>query len=276
MTKIHILQTGYTVVSPAVPNRTEGRSKFAYTGLFQSRKKRIQLPVKCFLVETDNKKVLIDTGWSSNCIKHPIKSIGFKLWFASEPVLTENETLESWFKQIGVSAEDLDAVILTHLDVDHASGLQDIKKAKLFYISEEEYNASRSGNLRYNKKLWKNICFELLKMSDDNNAPFGKSCDLFANGKIIVYLTPGHTNGELSIKVSDGEKFALITGDNGYNANSWNDLTLPGPVFDIESTKKSLAWVKLMQDNENCVGIYCAHDTAIEPQTVTIESVCVH
>lgn len=62
--KIYTLQTGSTLVSSAVPDRSSHRWTYAYTGLLQRRKKRICVPVKAFLVENQGHRVLIDTGWS--------------------------------------------------------------------------------------------------------------------------------------------------------------------------------------------------------------------
>ncbi len=59
---VHVIQTGSTLVSPAVPNRSVKKFEYAYTGLFQSRKDRISVPVKAFLVEVNGKKLLIDCG----------------------------------------------------------------------------------------------------------------------------------------------------------------------------------------------------------------------
>ncbi len=48
---VQTIQTGSTIVSSAVPDRSTYRNPYAYTGLFQNRKKRIEVPVKCFYVE---------------------------------------------------------------------------------------------------------------------------------------------------------------------------------------------------------------------------------
>lgn len=79
---MHVLQTGSTLVSSAVPDRSSHRWSLAYTTLFQRRGKRICVPVKAFLVETAGHTVLVDTGWSEECVSHPLRHLGFGLWFA--------------------------------------------------------------------------------------------------------------------------------------------------------------------------------------------------
>ncbi len=69
---MQVFQTGSTLVSSAVPDRSSHKWKYAYSDLFQRRIRRIIVPVKCFLVETEGHRVLIDTGWSAVCASHPV------------------------------------------------------------------------------------------------------------------------------------------------------------------------------------------------------------
>ena len=61
MAEIDVLQTGKMLVSSAVHNRDSKSGKFAYTGLFQSKKGRNEVPVKAFLIRINGKNVLVDT-----------------------------------------------------------------------------------------------------------------------------------------------------------------------------------------------------------------------
>lgn len=262
MAEIVPLPTGGTLVPPAVPNRSSRINPLAYTGLFESRKDRIEVPVKAFLVFASGHTVLVDTGWSKAVCTDAKGHLGFGLWFASEPVMKEEEAAISRLKKMGLSPSDLDAVILTHMDSDHTSGLQDIKGARAFYATKEEIEAAGKPNPRYNKKFWKDIEIQPLNMEKDVQAPFGLSCDLFGDGSIVVYETPGHTAGSCVVKVTDEKsgKYVLITGDDGYNKNSWEKLNLPGPMADKEQMLKALKWVAAQRKSPDCVGVYAAHD----------------
>lgn len=270
MTKVHVLRTGYTLVSPAVPDRSCRKSSFAYTGLSEKRNERIKVPVKCFLLEINGRKVLVDTGWGKACIAHPIFSIGFGLWFASEPVLSKEETLGSWFAQLHIRPCDLDAVVLTHMDVDHISGLMDVADAQHIYTTKDEWKHAQTCDVRYNRRLWKGLPIEFLSMSADAHAPFCKSCDLFGDGSIRVVFTPGHSAGSVAVVVYSGERFAVIAGDDGYNADSWDKLLLPGPMYNADDMLRSLQWVREMREAENCVGVFAAHDPAVAPGEYTV------
>jgi N-acyl homoserine lactone hydrolase len=257
---IRVLQTGSTLVSSAVPDRTSHRWSMAYTDLFQDRRKRISVPVKAFLIENAGHRVLIDTGWSEECATHPIRHLGFGLWFASEPVLTKGETVPAQLQKLGLTPEDIDAVILTHLDCDHVSGLIPVRKAKHIYCSKEEWDHAHTKDVRYNPKFWEGVQMEMLPMQDDSEAPFGKSCDVFGDGSCRAVLTPGHSEGSVAVLAKGKTGYAAFVGDDSYNRRSWEDLKLPGPIYNKGDMKKTLRWVQKLSRDPDCIGVYAAHD----------------
>ena len=74
---IRTIQTGWTLVSSGVPNRDSHRWKKAYTGLFQRRRSRIKVPVKCFYVTVGEHRLLIDAVWSREVVGHGLRHLGF-------------------------------------------------------------------------------------------------------------------------------------------------------------------------------------------------------
>lgn len=257
---ITVLQTGSTLVSRAVPNRASLRSPYAYTGLFQRRKNRIEVPVKAFLVETKDHRILIDAGWGSECLTHPIKHLGFGLWFASEPVCTKEDPVIVQLKKWGISISSIEALLCTHLDCDHVSGLHDLKEIPHIFTTREEWLQSQKRDVRYRSSFWKDLNMEIIPMEEDLNAPFGKSFDLFGDGQVKCVFTPGHSAGSMAI-ICQGEKgYAAFVGDDSYNEASWQRCLLPGPLYDQNAMEKTLKWVKTLSTDEHCLGIYAAHD----------------
>lgn len=253
MMQIQTIQTGSTKVSSAVPNRATHRWAYAYTGLFQCRKNRIEVPVKCFYVTVGGHHLLIDTGWSKLVRTKPLKHLGFGLWFASEPVLGEGEAA---CEQL--ADKPIDAILMTHLDCDHISGLFDFTGIDT-YASAEEIIYAKRNRLRYGG-LDKSYAFRTIDFATDETAPFGKSCDLFGDGMVIAYLTPTHSAGSVIYKLQDSDRFALIVGDNGYSHASWRQGLLPGPLYNADNMRKCLAWLKEQEQQPDCLGIFCAHN----------------
>lgn len=253
MAYIETIRTGCTLVSPAVPDRSTKRFSLAYTGLFQKRSSRIRVPVKCFYVEVANHHFLVDAGWSREVVSHPLRQLGFGLWFASEPVMREEEAAVNQLR-----GRRIDAILMTHLDCDHVCGLTDFSGIPV-YASGEEIAYAKRKRIRYGR-LPECHEYRRLPFREDSSAPFGKSADVFGDGSVIAYLTPTHSAGSVIYKVSEGERFALIVGDNGYKEDSWKKGLLPGPLYNASNMKKCLAWINSQSLLHSCIGIYCAHD----------------
>lgn len=265
MASVTVLQTGSTLVSPAVPNRGARSNPLAYTGLMQRRSQRIEVPVKCFLVDVAGRKTLIDTGWSAQDADHGLRHLGFGLWFASEPVMERSEAVPAQLERLGLAVDDLDAVAFTHLDCDHVGGADGIAQARRVLVSREELEGAHGP--RYNKRLWKGVDFEHLAMATDPDAPFGCSCDVYGDGSLTAYLVPGHSAGSVVYVARNAQtgRTAAIVGDTGYNEASWHDLNLPGPVYNKENMYRALAWVRDLRLNPTCIGAFVAHDPAVPP-----------
>ena len=73
---------------------------------------RISLETNCLLIETETQKILVDTGYGSKLPEKRLEQI------AGE---TGNPIVEN-LSQNGVTPEQIDLVIFSHLHFDHASG----------------------------------------------------------------------------------------------------------------------------------------------------------
>ncbi|MGI6110169.1 MAG: N-acyl homoserine lactonase family protein [Eubacteriaceae bacterium] len=262
MIKVYPLRNGDTVVDKTVPIRDLSKNPIAFTGLFRSKKDRIRLPVRSFLIETPKGKILVDTGWDEDVRTHPIEHETFPLWYASKPELPAGQSVTEELNAMGLKPEDIDDVIMTHMDVDHASGLQRVKNAKRILASKEELEAVHSADVRYTDKFSKGIKIEPIPFVQTGKGPTGQSWDVFEDGTVEVYLAPGHSRGSVILKISNTEtrKFILIVGDSGYMEESWKKGRLPGPVYDKEKLLKVLAWIREQSEDPDCAGVFATHD----------------
>jgi N-acyl homoserine lactone hydrolase len=252
MMKIETIQTGWTLVSSSVPDRSSHKWKMAYSRLFQSKNSRIKVPVKCFYVIVKNHAFLVDAGWSEQVVGNAKKHLGFGLNFASEPVMLREEAAK-----YQLTGKRIDCIMMTHLDCDHVSGVHDFMDNKVI-CSREEYAYAQKNHIRYGKLL-NGLKFEYINFTNDDNAPFGKSSDIFGDGSVIAYLTPTHSAGSVIYKIEEDQKYYLVVGDNGYMKESWEKGIIPGPLYDADNMLKCLAWIKEKSNEPECLGIFCAH-----------------
>ncbi|MDJ1121933.1 MBL fold metallo-hydrolase [Olsenella sp. YH-ols2217] len=268
MASVRVIQTGGVLVSPAVPDRGSRSNPLAYTGLFQSRKNRIEVPVKCFLVSNAGHLTLVDAGWSARDAHDAVKHMGFPLWFSSEPVLAEKDAADRQLEALGIKPQDLDAIVMTHLDCDHAAGLDAFTEVIRVLVAPQELEAAAAPlDPRYNPGLWDGIQFETVQWVFDDKAPFRQSADLYGDGSLVAYCVPGHSKGSLVLIATDAATgdFVVFTGDTGYEQKSWDELMLPGVQTDARALREGLAWIQSLRTDPHCVGTFAAHDPAVKP-----------
>lgn len=268
--KIHVLHTGEVGVDPAVPFRDVSRNPLAYTGLFRSPKRRIWLPVSAYLIEHPKGLVLVDTGWHRDVRVNQKKHMSWPLNLASKARLPVGEAIDEQLATLGIKPRDLDYVFLSHMDVDHVSGVQLVKEAKHILTSQEELQAAMKGEMRYAKRLWKDANIQPFEMKASSYGPFGKSYDVFGDETVLLVSVAGHSKGTSATLIQNNGKFVLLTADCGYAKSSWESLRLPGPVSNKEKMITTLKWVRDMSRKEGCVEILATHDPEIKPHTIVL------
>lgn len=98
----------------------------------------LEMVLVCYLVETnDGKRILIDSGFPADVPK-PAEA---------PPPQNEKSVLEH-LAYLGLQPNDIDIVIATHFDVDHA-GYHDSFKNAEFIVQREHYELARSGHPRF-------------------------------------------------------------------------------------------------------------------------------
>lgn len=277
--KVHILHCGSILVSDAVPYGGGVTLKNAAHGVFEKSAVRTELPVSAYLIEHPKGLVLVDTGWSreispdgrfdakaSNALL-PSYLTGFY-----HPWVEKGKTVAEQLDAMGIKPEDLHTVLLTHLDADHTCGLKSLKGAPRFLVSQEEYwwTCRTAYKARQPKKLWEGVDLETFWFKGTGIGPLWWSYDLFDDGSINLVCLPGHTDGQVAVKIENNGKFIILASDAAFSARSYEEMLLPGFGFNDVAMKKSLKWLKEESEKPECMGIFANHDPSVEPQTIIL------
>jgi N-acyl homoserine lactone hydrolase len=191
---------------------------------------RIHLPIYVFYLSGGNKHILVDTGLEDFVTPQGVEELyGFK-------VLSFEEALE----QVGITPEDVDLVIQTHLHNDHCENTYKCTKAKVV-VQQLEYDFAMNPHPidhRYFPDLLEGLDFEFIQ--GDREIEPG----------LEVILTPGHTPGGQSVVVNTTAGRAVITGFccNDKNFPSNGPVCAPGVHLDAIQALESAQRAKDLAD----------------------------
>lgn len=218
--------------------------------------KPFEVPVLFFLIQHNDKNILFDTGCALEVSKNPEKHWGniVNTYF---PFMTEEQYVINQLKNISINPEDIDYVILSHLHLDHAGGVGSFPNAvHIVHKKEVEW----AFNLECPQKsayimqdIDKNIKWYQLENG------FEEVYDLFKDGIIEIFSTPGHTPGHLSLLINlQNSKPMFLTSDSCYTKENLCDNVPPGLAWDVESSTKTLNWIRELRSKN--VEIVAGHD----------------
>ena len=160
MMKIHILHTGEVRVSPYLPFGGDNCSLLKASGMTTPKKDWIWLPVSVYLIEHPKGRILVDTGWhrdmSPNGVydkKAQIKSLGsWILYHVNQGRIANGQAVDEQLATMGIKPGDLDYVLLTHLDCDHANGIVQVKIQTLVDHAKKKSWPPQRWRAAYNKR----------------------------------------------------------------------------------------------------------------------------
>lgn len=277
--KIHIMHCGSMLVSPAVPCGGGITLKNTARELLEKSKKRIELPVSAYLIEHPKGLVLIDTGWSREISPNGVydeRAVRSQLpaYLASfyRPTVRTGETVLERLAAMGIAPKDLDAVVLTHLDADHISGLRSVNEAKRILCAQEEgwWNNRTVYRLRQPESLREGIDIEFYWFRGTPDGPLRWSYDLFGDGSVKFICLPGHTDGHIGVRIENNGRFLVLASDAAFSERSWREGVLPAFGFNETAIKKSYEWLRAQAADPACVGIIANHDPKVRPQVIEL------
>lgn len=192
--------------------------------------KRIWLPIWAFLVQGCGHNILVDTGLDENELITPAG-------FTEETGLVP-ASLVDCLDEVGLTAENIDIVINTHLHDDHCGNNGLFKSAK-FYVHKRELEFCISPHPidhRYDEYFIEGLEFAFIE--DGQEVVSG----------ITVSHSPGHTPGCLSVHVKTGEGLATITGFccNNDNFPAHGPAVCPGVHLNAMTAWESIQKIKEM------------------------------
>ena len=252
--------------------------------LFDGRSKGLtgHLVCHCLLIETDAGLVLVDTGYGLRDVAHPHRPPHPRITKTMRGMLNiklrEEETAIRQVERLGFSPADVRHIVLTHLDFDHAGGLEDFPNATV-HLMDAEFSAAtgpRNGFVprnRYRPAQFNDVA-NWRRYTGQGEAWFGFPAVRALEGlppEILLVPLPGHTWGHAGVAVDTGEGWLLHAGDayfyrgemRGEKRKCTPGLRAYQTMMEVDRAQRLANQERLRRlsvDKAGDVRILCAHD----------------
>ncbi len=231
--RIHALQSGTVTVK---------QPHFSYTGpeflkqvrILLSRQWTAPLPVWTWVIESPQGNFLIDTGENVHFNDDDYFGEDKPGKFIHRRILKidiqPEEQIDALLDGIGLSVGDLDAVVLTHLHIDHTDGLRFVGDREVL-VGKREWEKPWGAA----KTTWpKGFQPKLVTYQAADHA-FG--AEQVLTDRIKIVPTPGHSHGHQSVLVDAGDQAILIAGDTSFNQEQFLAGGMAGIAIDFKRAR---------------------------------------
>ena len=248
-----------------------------------SRGLAAHLACHCLLVETDRDGlVLVDTGFGEADLRERGRRLSpfFRLMnrIQYDPELSALAQL----RRLGFRPGDVRHIVLTHLDFDHAGGLEDFPEAQV-HVLQREIDAARGthsflGHRRYRPAQWDQVRhWQFYEPGGD--LWFGFQAVRQLRGlppELALIPLTGHTHGHAGVAVDTGAGWLLHAGDAYFyreevgqaEPRCTRGLRLYQRLMEVERTARLANQNRLRMlslEHRDEVQLFCSHD-ALELQ----------
>lgn len=245
-------------------------------GRTRSIVQRGQLACHCLLLETEQGLVLVDTGFGLRDVHDPAGRLSKFFLGLVSPAFREEMTAIRQIERLGLGPGDVRHIVLTHLDFDHAGGLDDFPHATVHLLRAERDAAAEQrtwlDRQRFRPQQWSTSA--QWRVHDFAAAEAWMGFDAVRPvPELDVLLVPliGHTWGHAGVAVRHDGRWLLDAGD-AYFFHREMDLErptcTPGLRFYqwmMEKNRRSRLrnqrrLRELRLERGGVVEIFCSHD----------------
>lgn len=167
------------------------------------REEMIELPVISTLFRHPKGNVLFDTGCHPSVESEPEARWGGMAKFMT-PISAPKQDVINALAGVGLTPEDIDIVVNSHLHPDHCGCNEFFTRAQFFCHAEELAAGTAEGaeKMGYLRAEWEHP-MRLDAIAD--------SLDVFDDGRLVTLHIPGHTPGQIGMRadLSSGEFFIV-------------------------------------------------------------------
>ncbi|MHB1510410.1 MAG: N-acyl homoserine lactonase family protein [Acidimicrobiales bacterium] len=196
----------------------------------------IEIPYYFYAIDHPGGWTLVDCGAHPDFATDPVGRLGEQAAM-SNLTIGPGDDVASQLATIGVDPAQVRHVVLTHLHYDHCGGLSLLPAATVHVQEAERRFAERPPIYQapaYIPADWSTTL--------SWNEVRGEH-DLFGDGSVVMFPTPGHTPGHQSVMVRLEDQVVIIVGDAAYHPAKMAERRLPAYLWSPDAVVAS--WEEL-------------------------------
>ncbi|RYZ51239.1 MAG: MBL fold metallo-hydrolase [Proteobacteria bacterium] len=248
-------------------------------GISPSVLQRGHLTCHCLLIETAESLVLVDTGYGLKDVADPHGRLSEFFLTQLKPDFREEMTAIRQIERMGFDPRDVRHILLSHLDFDHAGGLDDFPWAQVHMLRAEEINATLQktwlDRQRFRPQQWSTRKNWNLHDPGEGYNWFGFDKVQAIEGlppEILMVPLIGHMLGHAGVAIQRDSGSWLFYAADAYFYHGEMDSERPHctPGLELyqtmmEKNRKSRLWNQkrlreLSIERSSEVDVFCAHD----------------
>jgi N-acyl homoserine lactone hydrolase len=213
-------------------------------------------PWTAYVVDHPKGPVLFDTGIPPEILTDPMGVLG--PWGDMFDLrMSESDTIAALLGTIGLEPAAIPKVVMSHLHHDHAAALPLFRHAEI-YVQERELAFARNPPV-YQRNAYMPQQFE----GDYRWQPLSGERDLFGDGRIVLFPTPGHTPGHQSVRATLDRDTVIVMFDATYSIDKMRERLLPGILWSPDDLVASWEKIEALESEHSAI-LLATHDPNVE------------
>lgn len=254
---------------PAMFESAGGRlAQLRALGIGTPRSRWWWVPCPAFLVRHPGVgPVLVDTSLHASIAASAHENLGRAAARFTRPRVEPGRDLPAQLRARGLDPKEIPVVVMTHLHLDHTSGISEFPNST-FVVSAAEWEAATTDRrpfLRGYRPAHFDYVFDYRTLDYEgpgvtSYSSFGRSFNLFGDGSVRLAFTPGHSAGHQCVICRLRDRDFVIAGDAIYTWAQLEGGPPPPRPLDPHTWRRSLQELKLFAQQYPQAVIAPGHD----------------
>jgi glyoxylase-like metal-dependent hydrolase (beta-lactamase superfamily II) len=265
--RVEVIRTAEIRMPYVYAYRPDGNPLSRVAGLVRPGGEALRSPCLAYVLSHPQAgTILVDTGFHPDASEDPRKDFGLPMSLIFRGLRTPADAFDQQLRARGVDPAAVERVLMTHLHVDHTSGMRLLPNAR-FTIAEREWSAATArgatgkGFVAHHLPGAAKVDLVDFRTGGKQHGPFSHTLDLLGDGSIRLVSTPGHTPGHMSVLLrASGGRTVLLVGDAAYTLRNVREGILPLLTASDRAYRRSLHEIAAFAESDPHATLVPSHD----------------